>query len=97
MKKKLTALLLALTMGLSLAACSVEKVEEPAPAPAPEAPSASEPAPEAPEAPAAATEISLWTYPIGGLTILAVWGYILTTTGSVSAFTMPPLDSTHLY
>ena len=63
MKKKLTALLLALTMGLSLAACSVEKVEEPAPAPAPEAPSASEPAP---EAPAAATEISLWTYPIGG-------------------------------
>ena len=63
MKKKLTALLLALTMGLSLAACSVEKVEEPAPAPAPEAPSTSEPAP---EAPAAATEISLWTYPIGG-------------------------------
>ena len=56
MKKKLTALLLALTMGLSLADCSVEKVEEPAPAPAPSTP----------EAPAAATEISLWTYPIGG-------------------------------
>ena len=48
MKKKLTALLLALTMGLSLAACSVEKVEEPAPAPAPEA---SQPA-ETPAAPA---------------------------------------------
>ena len=37
MKKKLTALLLALTMGLSMVACSVEKVE-PAPAPAPAVP-----------------------------------------------------------
>ncbi len=60
--KKFTALLLALVMGLSMTACSVEKVEEPAPAPAPEA---SQPA-ETPADPAAATEISLWTYPIGG-------------------------------
>ena len=62
--KKFTALLLALVMGLSMTACSVEKVEEPAPAPAP-APEASQPA-ETPAEPAAATEISLWTYPIGG-------------------------------
>ena len=61
--KKFTALLLALVMGLSMTACSVEKVEEPAPAPAPEA---SQPAESTPAAPAAATEISLWTYPIGG-------------------------------
>ena len=60
--KKFIALLLALVMVLSLAACSVEKAEEPAPA---ETQAAA--APEAaPEAPAAATEITLWTYPIGG-------------------------------
>ena len=55
--KKFTALLLALVMCLSLGACSVEKAE-----PAPSAPAASAPA----ETPAAPTEISLWTYPIGG-------------------------------
>ena len=59
--KKFIALLLALVMVLSLAACSVEKVEEPAPteAPAADAPAATEPAGPAP------VEISLWTYPIG--------------------------------
>ena len=65
--KKFIALLLALAMVLSLAACSVEKAEEPAAtqAPAVEAPAADAPAAE-PAAPAVATEISLWTYPIGG-------------------------------
>ncbi len=63
--KKFIALLLALAMVLSLAACSVEKTEEPAPtqAPAAEAPAATE---AAPAEPAAAKEITLWTYPIGG-------------------------------
>ena len=64
--KKFIALLLALVMVLSLAACSVEKAEEPA---ATEAPAAEAPAAEAPateEAPAAEPiEISLWTYDIG--------------------------------
>jgi len=64
--KKFIALLLALVMVLSLAACSVEKVEEPAPtqAPAADAPAATE-APAAPAEPVAASEITLWTYPIG--------------------------------
>jgi len=65
--KKLIALLLALAMVLSLAACSVEK-EEPAPA-ATEAPAVEAPveeAPAEPAAPAVAKEITLWTYPIGG-------------------------------
>ena len=57
--KKFIALLLALVMVMSLAACSVEKEEAPAEtqAAAPEAA-----ATEAAEAP---VEISLWTYPIG--------------------------------
>ena len=61
--KKFIALLLALVMVMSLAACSVEKAEEPAPtlAAAPEA-AATE---AAPAAPAGASEITLWTYPIG--------------------------------
>ena len=63
--KKLIALALALVMVMSLAACSVEKTEAPAPTEAPkaEAPAATE---AAPAAPAAATELTLWTYPIGG-------------------------------
>ena len=64
--KKLIALLLALAMVLSLAACSVEK-EEPAPA-ATEAPAVEAPveeAPTEPAAPAVAKEITLWTYPVG--------------------------------
>ena len=57
--KKFIALLLALVMVLSLAACSVEKAEEPAPA-------ETQAAAEAPAEEAAETvEISLWTYPIG--------------------------------
>ena len=61
--KKFIALLLALVMVMSLAACSVEKAEEPAPtqAAAPEV-AATE---AAPAAPAVASEITLWTYPIG--------------------------------
>ena len=63
--KKIIALLLALAMVLSLAACSVETVEE---APATEAPKAEAPAATeaAPAEPAVAKEITLWTYPIGG-------------------------------
>ena len=63
--KKFIALLLALVMVLSLAACSVEKAEEPAPAPATEAPAADAPVAEEPAAPAVAKEITLWTYPVG--------------------------------
>ncbi len=62
--KKFIALLLALVMVMSLAACSVEKAEAPAEtqAPAAEAPAA----PAETEAPAAAPiEISLWTFPVG--------------------------------
>ena len=59
--KKLFALLLALAMVLSLAACSVEKEEAPA-----ETQAAAVEAPAEEAAPAAATEITLWTYPIGG-------------------------------
>ncbi|MBQ3193173.1 MAG: extracellular solute-binding protein [Oscillospiraceae bacterium] len=58
--KKFIALLLALVMVLSLAACSVEKAEEPAPAETQAAAAAPEAAPEA-----APVEISLWTYPVG--------------------------------
>jgi len=77
--KKIIALLLCLAMVLSLAACSVETVEE---APATEAPKAEAPAATeaAPAAPAAATEISLWTYPIGG------WGNQETVDGLLAAF-----------
>ncbi len=63
--KKFIALLLALAMVLSLAACSVEKTEEkPAETQAAAAPAETQAA--APAAPAAATELTLWTYPIGG-------------------------------
>ena len=63
--KKFIALLLALVMILSLAACSVEKAPEEKPTEP--APVATGDAPETePAGPAVATEISLWTYPIGG-------------------------------
>ena len=62
--KKFIALLLALVMVLSLAACSVEKTEEPAATEAVAAAPAETEA--AAPAPPAATEITLWTYPIGG-------------------------------
>ena len=51
--KKLFAMLLAASMMMSLAACGSK--DEPAPAPAPEAPATSEPAPEAPAEPALET------------------------------------------
>ena len=64
--KKFIALLLALVMVMSLAACSVEKAEEkPAETQAAAAPEAA-PEAAAPAAPAAASELTLWTYPIGG-------------------------------
>ena len=56
--KKFIALLLALVMVLSLAACSVEKEEAPAETQA-AAPAATEAAGPAP------VEIALWTYPVG--------------------------------
>ena len=79
--KKFIALLLALAMVLSLAACSVEKAEEPAAtqAPAAEAPKADAPA-AAPAGPAP-VEISLWTFPVGK------WGEEETVKGWIDAFT----------
>ena len=56
--KKFIALLLALVMVLSLAACSVEKEEAPAETQAAAAPAET-------EAAAEKVEIALWTYPIG--------------------------------
>ncbi len=62
--KKLLALLLVGAMSLSMVACGGAKEEAPA---ATETPAASETTTEAPaeDAAAAATEITLWTYPIG--------------------------------
>lgn len=80
--KKLIALLLTLAMVVSLAACSVEKTEASTPTQAP-APAATDAAPaetEAPAAPAAASEITLWTYPIGG------WGNQETVDALMAAF-----------
>ena len=76
--KKIIALLLALAMVLSLAACSVETVEE-APAteaPVAEAPAATEAAPAGP----APVEISLWTFPVGK------WGEEETVNGWIKDF-----------
>ena len=72
--KKFIALLLALAMVLSLAACSVEKEEAPAEtqAAAPEAAAPAGPAP---------VEISLWTFPVGK------WGEEATVKGWTDAFT----------
>ena len=80
--KKIIALLLALAMVLSLAACSVETVEE---APATEAPKAEAPAAPEAAAPAAATEISLMTYPIGN------WGDQATVDALMAKFEAAPL------
>ena len=60
--KKFIALLLALAMVMSLAACSVEKAEEKPAETQAAAPAATE---AAPAEPVAASEITLWTYPIG--------------------------------
>ncbi len=62
--KKLIALALAAILVLGMAACSVQKAETPATTAAPAATEAAA-TEAATEAPAAATEISLWTYPIG--------------------------------
>ncbi len=62
--KKILAMLLALVMVLSLAACSVEKAPETTAAPETEAPAVNE-NPVETEAGPAPVEISLWTYPIG--------------------------------
>lgn len=65
--KKFIALLLALAMVLSLAACSVEKTEAPKQTEAkPVETQAATPVETEPAAPAVASEITLWTYPIGG-------------------------------
>ena len=61
--KKLIAIMLALVMVLSLAACSVEKAPAQTQAPETQAPVAENPVET--EAPAEKIEISLWTYPIG--------------------------------
>ena len=65
--KKFIALLLALVMVLGLAACSVEQAPAATEAPKTEAPKTEAPAATeaAPAAPVAATEITLWTYPVG--------------------------------
>ena len=80
--KKFIALLLALVMVLSLAACSVEKTETPAPTEAPkaDAPTAAEPEVTEPAGPAP-VEISLWTFPVGE------WGNEATVNGWIEAFT----------
>lgn len=59
--KKLIAILLALVMVLSMAACSVEEVPE-----EPETPATPDAGEEVPAEPTVASEITLWTYPIGG-------------------------------
>ncbi len=64
--KKILAMLLALVMVLSLAACTVEKAPEETNAPETNAPAVDN-TPEETKAPEAdVVEISLWTYPIGG-------------------------------
>ena len=74
--KKFIALLLALVMVMSLAACSVEKAE---PAPAPAATEAAAPAATEAAGPAP-VEISLWTFPVGK------WGEEETVNGWIEAF-----------
>ena len=64
--KKILAMLLALVMVLSLAACSVEKAPAETNAPETQAPVAGNETPDETKAPEAEkVEISLWTYPIG--------------------------------
>ena len=79
--KKLIAMLLALVMVLSLAACTVEEapVATEAPVVETEAPAAGNEETE-PAGPAVANEITLWTYPIGG------WGKQETVDALMAAF-----------
>ena len=64
--KKLIAILLALVLVLGMAACSVEKTPAETQPAATNAPEAAAPAETEAAAPAVASEITLWTYPIGG-------------------------------
>ena len=77
--KKILAMLLALVMVLSLAACSVEKAPVETNAPETQAPVAENPVETEPAGPAP-VEISLWTYPIGG------WGNDATVQELIAAF-----------
>ena len=77
--KKILAMLLALVMVLSLAACSVEKAPVETNAPETQAPVAEKPVETEPAGPAP-VEISLWTYPIGG------WGNDATVQELIAAF-----------
>ena len=63
--KKILAMLLALVMVLSLAACSVEKAPEETKAPETQAPAVNNDPVETQAPEAEKVEISLWTYPIG--------------------------------
>jgi len=63
--KKILAMLLALVMVLSLAACSVEKAPEETKAPETQTPAANNDPVETKAPEAEKVEISLWTYPIG--------------------------------
>ena len=79
MMKKILAMLLALVMVLSLAACSVEKA--PAETKAPETQAAANDAPATEAAPVVENvEISLWTFPVGQ------WGDEATVNGWIAAF-----------
>ena len=77
--KKFITLLLASVMMLSLVACSVEKDDGQSSAPQGDNVVATEQTGE--DTPAAATEITLWTYPIGG------WGNQETVDALIAGFT----------
>ena len=77
--KKILAMLLALVMVLSLAACSVEKAPVETNAPETQAPVAENPVETEPAGPAP-VEISLWTFPVGK------WGEEATVNGWIAAF-----------
>ena len=82
--KKFLALLLAMTMVMALVACGGDpKPTEPTTPPADtQQPADADPAPADPEpAPAGASEITLWTYPIGD------WGTEATVKTLTDAFT----------
>ncbi len=84
--KKVLALLLAMVMTMALVACGgnqnppADKTPDPAPSTTPEDNKTPDPEP-APAEPAGATEISLWTYPIGK------WGDEATVKTLTDAFT----------
>ncbi len=77
--KKLIAMLLALVMVIGLAACTVEKAPNETTAPAAESTPNADPV-ETTAPAAATTEISLWTYPIGG------WGNQETVDSLIAGF-----------